>query len=203
MELAQLLDDAQSVDSLPLALSPKMVEQLACHWQMLCAWGERINLTAEKDPRRAVYSHYIDSLQAVPWLEPSSLVDVGSGAGFPGIPLAVVRADLNVTLLEPRRKRVSFLKAVIAKMGLENVTVLRGRVQDAGHGRFATLVTRATFSTEIDLRRCLGWVDRGGVMLAYRGVTAAPLPAAESQRYILPGVGERCLDVVRVEDHHA
>ena len=105
------------------------IELMYRHWQLMLKWNARTNLTAIRKDSEALLKHYADSVVMVNILPPSgSVLDVGSGGGFPGIPLSIVRPDLTWRLLEPRQKRVSFLKATVARLGLKNVEVIRGTV---------------------------------------------------------------------------
>lgn len=149
-------------------VSDQARELMEQHWRLVLLWNQRTNLTAITDDSEAAWLHYGDSLQALPLLEGQTLVDFGSGAGFPGIPLAIARPDLRVALVEPRRKRASFLEASVARLGLSNVRVLEGRAEDAPDRLYATGVTRATFSELGDLSRCLAWLEKGGRLIAYR-----------------------------------
>lgn len=146
----------------------KAIEVLQAHWRMVERWGDRLNLTTMSDAETVAWRHYRDSLQPLRVLGPGPWLDVGSGAGFPGIPLAIARPDIHVTLMEPRRKRVSFLRSVVAELGLPNVAVLEGRSTDTGKTTFRGVVTRATFSQHEDLRSLLEWCVEGGVVVALR-----------------------------------
>ena len=85
-------------------ISNAQINLMAAHWELLCQWNLRSNLTTILDPNEAAHLHYRDSLEVLPFLSPGSVADIGSGAGFPGVPIAIV-GDYPVTLVEPRRKR--------------------------------------------------------------------------------------------------
>jgi 16S rRNA (guanine527-N7)-methyltransferase len=110
-----------------------------------------------------------------------SVLDVGSGGGFPGIPLAIVRPDLQWRLLEPRQKRVSFLKATAARLGLKNVEVIAARSDETPTSTSDLAVTRATFSDVDGARTVLDWLNVGGALYALRSVGAETWPNAETQ----------------------
>jgi 16S rRNA (guanine527-N7)-methyltransferase len=95
-------------------------------------------------------------------------VDLGSGAGYPGIPLAIAEPERSVLLVEPRQKRTSFLEVVASRLGLKNVRTRVGRSEEEPGELFANVVTRATFSEEGDLEACLRWLAPGGRLIAYR-----------------------------------
>lgn len=135
---------------LGLAMDAAGVERLLAYLAELMKWSRRVNLIARDTPEaQAVETHFLDSLTLLPFMdemEAPHLLDVGSGAGFPGLALACVRPDARFTLCEPRQKRVSFLRHVIRTLGLANVEVVAERVE--AHlpdwpGRFTHLTSRA------------------------------------------------------------
>jgi len=147
-------------------------------------WNARTNLTAIKTDEEALLKHYADSIVMTEVLpESGRILDVGSGGGFPGLPLAVVREDLEWTLLEPRQKRVSFLRASIARLGLKNVRVVAGRSDETPQGLSDLAVTRATFSSVDDARTVLDWLVPDGFLFALRSVDAEAWPGAVSGTY--------------------
>ena len=144
------------------------LDQLALHWALLSDWQQRMNLTAIESDARASLYHYRDCLEVLRVLEKGPILDVGSGAGFPGIPLAIMRPQWSFTLLEPRRKRVSFLRSVKARLGLENVTIIHGKSHDTPPSLFAAVVSRATFSDMAGIESCFPWLQDGGLFVAMR-----------------------------------
>jgi len=132
----------------------------------------------------------------------SDLVDVGSGAGLPGLALAIARPDLKVTLLEPLERRVTFLREVVDDLGLGNVTLERGRAEDATPAGWAVAVARAVAPLDRLARWCLPLVPPGGRLLALKGSSArAELAAAETalrragaDRWDVVEAGARLLD---------
>ena len=135
---------------LGLAVDPAGVERLLAYLAELMKWSRRVNLIARDTPEtQVVETHFLDSLTLLPFLDGAGevhLLDVGSGAGFPGLALACVRPDARFTLCEPRQKRVSFLRHVVRTLGLANVEVAPDRV-DAHTadwpGRFTHITSRA------------------------------------------------------------
>lgn len=120
-------------------------------------WNPKINLTAEKDEDLLIDKHIRASLQYMKGLAtPAKILDIGSGGGFPGIPLKAVLPGVSMTLIESNRKRANFLRQVVRKVGLKNVDVLNLRAEDAGAdhwGRYDTVMLRAVSSLE----DCLQW----------------------------------------------
>lgn len=138
--------------------SQEVIRQCVRHWRLVAAYNQRTNLTSISSDEDAVLLHCLDSLAAASLLVPGTAVDFGSGAGYPGIPLAIARPDVEFTLVEPRRKRVSFLRLATATLGLQNVRVLEGRLEDAAVAQFTQAVTRATFSEDETLAHVRRWL---------------------------------------------
>ena len=151
-----------------LDLSSTCIDKLAEHWRLVCEWNARTNLTAIRETTEAAWLHYRDSLEALSVLPAGSVADIGSGGGFPGIPIAAADPTRRVTLVEPRRKRASFLSVAVARLGLVNTEVLTMRAEDQPPERSNAVVTRATFSDPIQIQNCLSWVAPGGALISFR-----------------------------------
>ena len=138
----------QGLAGLGLVVGAEQQRQLALYAGELVRWNRRINLVARRTTfQDLMEKHFLDSLTLLALVDPSledgpaQLLDIGTGAGFPGLVLAVARPELEVILVEPRRKRVSFLRHVIRLLGLENVTVLACRIEEASLPARPTHVT--------------------------------------------------------------
>lgn len=137
----------QGLQQQGLPVDGRSAEQLLHFLNLLQKWNRVHNLTAIRDLPSMVTAHLLDSLSALPYITGNSMLDVGSGAGLPGFPLAIVCPTLSVTLLESRKKKTMFLNNVVGSMALGNVEVVCQRVEQYRPPRkFDTLVTRA-FST--------------------------------------------------------
>lgn len=113
------------------------------HLELLRKWNRRLNLTAVP-PSEMVERHLLDSLTVLPWLRGKRLLDIGAGAGFPGLPVACVRPELRFTLLDSRRRRIEFLRHVCAVAGIGHVDLAAARIEDyRPEGKFDTLLVRA------------------------------------------------------------
>jgi 16S rRNA (guanine527-N7)-methyltransferase len=169
----------------------------------LCAellrWNQRINLTGYSDGRGVWVGLFLDSLALLPHVQGPSLLDIGSGAGFPGLVLALFRPDLSVTLLDGRAKRVSFQKQAARLLGLGNVRCLQGR---AGSGalpgeRFATVTVKAVGSLTQSLALARPYLAPGGRVLLPRGASAhaeaQSLGLATAPYQLPPPGGQRLL----------
>jgi 16S rRNA (guanine527-N7)-methyltransferase len=162
---------------LGVSLAPGAVAQLGAFLAFLLAMNEHVNLTAITEPTEAWSRHVLDALTLAPLLADlpagARLLDVGSGGGVPGIPLAIARPDLRVTLLDATEKKVAFLRAVVAELGLTNVDAVCGRAEDVDLGAtFDVVVARAVAK----LPTLLGWTapfaKRGGRLLLIKGERA-------------------------------
>jgi 16S rRNA (guanine527-N7)-methyltransferase len=169
-----------------LSLSDAQGELLSKYLDLLIAANERMNLTRITDRGAAEVQHVGDALTVLPHLpnEPHRLADVGSGGGVPGIPLAIARPDVRVTLIEATKKKAAFLQSASAQLGLSNVTVLEHRAEDVGRldkyrDDFNIAVARAVATMPWLAEWCLPLVQRGGKMLAMKGPKVAEeLPLA-------------------------
>ena len=144
MNAADLLD--RGLRKLAPGLPERTAQQLLAYLALLEKWNRTINLTAIRERERMVTQHLLDSLSVLPHLRPDELrlADIGTGAGLPGIPLAIARPELAVTLIEPNQKKVAFLRQAKLELGLGNVEVSGRRVED--HSReqgFDVVISRA------------------------------------------------------------
>lgn len=132
---------------LGVAASPEQVEQLARYLRLLRKWNTAYNLVAPGDIEHLYARHLLDSLSICPHVKDGLLLDVGTGAGLPGLPLAIVRPDMPVTLLDSTGKKVRFLRHVIRNLGLENVNAVKQRVENFQPGPELGTITARAFST--------------------------------------------------------
>lgn len=168
---------------LRLTLPDTARAQLMDYVALLAKWNRTYNLTAIDDPLRMVSHHLLDSLVVLPHLpmpgETPSLADAGSGAGLPGIPLAVARPQWRVVLAEPSEKKTAFLRQVALELGLHNVEIYQGRVEEWRPAQgFAVVISRAFAELARFIAACRHLIAPGGVLAAMKGV----LPGAELAR---------------------
>lgn len=196
-----------------------IADAMALHYALVVRWASRINLTALTDPLAAANLHGLDSLLFASLLPDAALAvtDVGSGAGFPGIVVALARPRLRMTLLEPTRKRASFLRVALADLGRADVAVVEGRLEPEESKRRApegsrawpadVIISRATIPPSELIRRGAARLSPGGkiVTTSGRGAPAGEALAGEARayglihegrhRFTLPGGHTRILDV--------
>ncbi len=155
---------------LDLSLTEQQLLKLEHYVELLAKWNKVYNLTSVRDPQEMVSRHILDSLSILPYLNGDSLLDVGTGAGLPGIPVAITRPDIAVTLLDTNSKKTRFLQQVKAELGLDNITVVHARVEQADLPKFAMVTARA-FATIEDIIDLTGQhCDDAGSLLLMKGV---------------------------------
>ena len=120
-------------EKIDIKFTEEQLNQFYKYMNLLLEWNEKINLTAITDPNEVILKHFIDSLTINKYIkENSTLADVGTGAGFPGIPLKILRPDLKITLVDSLNKRINFLNEVINKLNLVNIETVHSRIEDFG-----------------------------------------------------------------------
>ena len=164
-------------------------DEMIHHFQEFCSilekWNDKINLTSEKTALSILEKHVFDSLQYLRWLDPShKTLDIGSGAGFPGIPIKIIYPDLDLTLLESQRKRCSFLRDAIRTLKLNGVDVAEGRAesffeQNTFAEKFDRVVFRGFSSLEACLATGLPFLKVGGRIILKKGPKEMPDSAQE------------------------
>ena len=164
------------LDSLQQDLPDGAIAKLARLLTELERWNRRVNLTAIRDLETMVSGHILDSLTVRPLLEGRRVIDVGTGAGFPGLPLAIAEPQIEFGLLDSNGKKISFVQHVIGELGLSNATAIRARAEDyAPAERFDTVIARALASIPKLLQLAGHLIREDGVLLALKGKH----PAAE------------------------
>jgi 16S rRNA (guanine527-N7)-methyltransferase len=156
------------------------VEKLARVIAELERWNRRINLTAIRDPQEMVSGHILDSLSLRPLLEGASIADIGTGAGFPGLPLAIAEPDRRFLLLDGNGRKIAFVKHMIADLGLGNASAVQSRAENfAADEAFDTVVARALATLDRIVELSAHLVAENGVLLAQKG----QYPAAELETF--------------------
>ena len=199
----------EGLAALGLDLPPTILEPLQLYLEELKLWNARINLTGLKTDRDIVIKHFLDSLAVLPFLETAaSLVDLGSGAGFPGLVLKLARPQVALSLVEARQKKAAFLEYLVARLRLTGVAVVQTHLTPAlarqWEPKVEAVVSRATFLLPRFLKLAAPLLAPGGLVLALKGVhpargeletagTAASLldlGPLEQHKYYLPLNGE-------------
>ncbi|MBQ3262020.1 MAG: 16S rRNA (guanine(527)-N(7))-methyltransferase RsmG [Oscillospiraceae bacterium] len=200
--------------ALGLPLSDAALGRFRTYYEYLSEQNKVMNLTAIEGEADTARLHFLDcaALLTVQELKGLSVIDVGSGAGFPGLPLKIAQEDMRLTLLDSLEKRVRFLSETCALLGFEDVACIHARAEDAKelHGQFDAAVSRAVARLNLLAELCLPFVKVGGVFLAMKGPGAAEELAqaahaievlgggeAEILPYTVPGT-EQAHNVVRI-----
>lgn len=178
-------------ERLGIGLPGGAVTRLAAYLTLLERWNRAYNLTAVRDPGAMVIRHVLDSLSILPWVEGPRVLDVGSGAGLPGIPLAIVRPEYELHLLDSNGKRTRFLTQVATELRLANVCVARNRVEDYRPAILFNSVVSRAFATLAEMVTGAGRLCApDGRLLAMKGVfpddELARLPPGYAVRGVYP-----------------
>jgi 16S rRNA (guanine527-N7)-methyltransferase len=201
-DFSSLQDVAQI--QLGVGLSRRQLDAFAWYASELAAWNERFNLTAITDPAEIEVKHFLDSLSCLLALKPRSgdrMVDVGSGAGFPGLPLKIVMPWLQVTLVEATGKKADFCRHIVEGLALESVTVVHARVEDVGQmaehrQMYHWAVARAVAHLQVLAEYLMPLVRLGGRAIAQKGETGpAEAHAAEGALRLLGGRVQQLITV--------
>lgn len=161
---------------MPLLMNRPLLQQLqddkrfSCYLELLLKWNKIYNLTAITDSKEIEVKHFEDSLRLVEYLPAAgTMLDVGTGAGFPGIPIAMALPNLKVTLLDSRRKKVAFCQEVVRALQLSNVDVECGRLEETNLQKFDIIVSRATFKAKGFFEVVLPRMKRGAKAILMKG----------------------------------
>ena len=158
-----------------IVLNEKQIEQFYQYMELLLEWNQKINLTAITNPEEIILKHFIDSLTIAKHIKKEAkLIDVGTGAGFPGIPLKIVREDIEITLLDSLNKRINFLKEVIEKLELTNIQTIHSRAEDLAKNknyreRFDYATSRAVANMTTLSEYLIPFVKVGGCVICMKG----------------------------------
>jgi 16S rRNA (guanine527-N7)-methyltransferase len=163
----------EGAQALGITVHAGQADQFAAHARILQEWNRKMNLTAIASPMDMAVKHFLDSIVSSRYIKPGShLLDVGSGAGFPGIPLKVIMPSLNVTLVDATRKKISFLQHVIRQLQLEGIAAIHSRIENLEQkrvGRFDVIVCRAFSSLDDFVEKSLPLLTPEGLLMAYKG----------------------------------
>ncbi|SCP96440.1 16S rRNA (guanine(527)-N(7))-methyltransferase RsmG [Anaerobium acetethylicum] len=190
----------EGLSHLEIKLSGRQIEQFIRYYEMLIEWNKLMNLTGITEYEDVINKHFIDSLSLVKATDLagiSSVIDIGTGAGFPGIPLKIAFPHLNIVLLDSLNKRINFLNAVIEELGLENIRTIHGRAEEFAQKEeyrecFDLCVSRAVANLSSLTEYCLPYVKEGGKFIPYKsGKIDEELANSKNAIFILGGKLEK------------
>ena len=175
-----------------ITLSNLQKERFEKYYDLLVFYNQKFNITAITERQEVIKKHFIDSALGVDKIVGNNLIDVGSGGGFPAIPLKIMKEDIYLTLLEATGKKCEFLKTVVKELSLNNVTVINGRAEDLAKDinfreKFSTCSARAVARLNTLCEYCMPFVQKGGVFLAYKGDAEEELFEAQNAIKVLGG----------------
>jgi 16S rRNA (guanine527-N7)-methyltransferase len=166
-------------EKLGIHLSQRRLQQFQIYYQELIEWNQRINLTRITGYEEVQLKHFLDSLTVALAMElpdkgmKQNVIDVGTGAGMPGIPLKIIRPDIHLTLLEATFKKTKFLEYVVERLGLDNVEIAAGRAEESAHDRkyreqFDVVLSRAVAALPALVELALPFCNVGGIFIAQK-----------------------------------
>ena len=161
-----------------ISLSDTQMEQYNRYFELLVEWNEKINLTAITEPKEVAIKHMIDSITAYDkkiFQKGTTVIDVGTGAGFPGLPLKIFCPEIKLTLMDSLNKRIKFLQTVVEELGLKDVECVHARAEEGARNKkyresFDIAVSRAVARLPILCEYCLPFVKKGGHFIALKGM---------------------------------
>lgn len=166
----------EKLSCINVQLPESKIRDFYTYMEMLIEWNKKINLTAIVEGDEVVDKHFVDSLTISQYIEDNTnIIDVGTGAGFPGIPLKIVRDSLKIDLLDSLNKRVNFLNEVISKLQLEKITAIHSRAEDEASKKekresYDIAVSRAVANLPVLLEYLLPFVKLGGKCICMKGI---------------------------------
>ena len=195
----------EATKDVDMDLTDKQYEQFIKYMRLVQEWNQKINLTTIIEDEEFIKKHFIDSIKAFKsneLKEAKTLIDVGTGAGFPGLPIAIMNENIQVTLLDSLNKKINFLNLVVDELGLKNVKTIHSRAEDGANNKdlrekFDIAVSRAVANMAVLSEFCLPYVKVQGCFIALKG------PAVEDElkdcRNALGVLGGKLKEVIKVD----
>ena len=194
MEFFQLMKEASL--EVGLDLTEVQYSQFIKYMRLLQEWNEKVNLTAITEDKEVIKKHFIDCIKAFKSeaiKNAKTIIDVGTGAGFPGLPIAIMNPDIKVTLLDSLNKRINFLNLVVRELGLRNVVTIHSRAEDGAQNvelreKFDVATSRAVANMSVLSEFCIPYVKVNGYFVALKGPAIdEELKDAEKAMMVLGG----------------
>lgn len=203
MEFEIFSEELENVaKQIEIELTKKQIEKFYNYMNLLLEWNEKINLTAIIEPREVILKHFVDSLTIAKYIkENEKLIDVGTGAGFPGIPLSIVKENTDIVLLDSLNKRINFLEEIKQNLKLKNITTIHGRAEEFGKNKkereiYDIATSRAVAPLNILLEYLLPLVKVGGKAICMKGSNIEEIENAKNALEILGGKIEKIEEII-------
>ena len=164
------------IDQTDLLITSQQIDQLIDYVEMLNKWNKAYNLTAVRDPSEMLIKHIMDSLVVSPYLVGNTFIDVGTGPGLPGIPLAIINPDKQFDLVDSLGKRIRFLKQVQFELKLQNIQPIQSRIEEYNQKQFDGVISRAFASLQDMLIWCKHLPNQQGSFYALKGSDLDAIP---------------------------
>lgn len=188
-----------------IELTDEMIKQFMKYKSLLKEWNEKINLTAITEDREIIIKHFVDSLTIAKYIpENAYMIDVGTGAGFPGIPIKIFRKDVKIVLLDSLNKRLNFLNEVVKELGLEGIETVHGRAEDVGNDpkyreKFDVSTARAVANMATLSELCTPFIKVGGKFICMKANADEELEKAHNAVKIL-NIKQENIEKFKLED---
>lgn len=203
MNYFDIMKDA--CDDVNINFDEKAYDKFIKYKDMIIEWNKKINLTAITDENEIIKKHFIDCINIfkfIPLKGAKNVIDIGTGAGFPGIPMKIVKDDLNITLLDSLNKRINFLNAVIDELELTNINTIHGRAEDYARKqeyreKADAVVSRAVANLTVLSELCIPYVKVGGYFIAMKG--PAVVDEIEEAQNAISILGCKIEDIIKVD----
>ena len=197
MRYSDLLE--KSLEKLNIEFNNDQIQKFNAYYELLIEWNNKINLTTITEYDDVVSKHFIDSILICGFIDLSGkkIIDIGTGGGFPGIPVKIISPDTDIVLLDSLNKRVNFLNEVISELKLEKIEAIHGRAEDLAHdknlrGKFDYSISRAVANLSTLSELCIPFLKKGGTFISYKSEnTDEEIKDAESAIKILGSKIER------------
>ncbi|MEI8216123.1 MAG: 16S rRNA (guanine(527)-N(7))-methyltransferase RsmG [Eubacteriales bacterium] len=175
MHKMQILEKA--LDSMEIKYTEEQINKFAIYMELVLKWNESVNLTSIKDEDEFILKHFVDSIMCARedlFKDAKKIVDIGTGAGFPGIPLAILFPHKKFTLVDSLSKKINIIKDIVEKLELKNVILVHSRAEDFGRNKrdreaYDLCVSRAVAKLAVLSEYCIPLVRQGGYFIAYKG----------------------------------
>lgn len=184
-------------NKIEINLTDEMIEQFNKYMNLLIDWNEKINLTAITEPDDIILKHFIDSLTVLKYLKnEDKVIDIGTGAGFPGLPLKIVNPDIEMYLADSLNKRINFLNIVIHSLTLNNISTIHTRIEDLGRDKeyrekFDIVTSRAVANFNVLLEYMLPLLKIGGRCICMKGSNIEEIKSSKKALEVLGGKIEK------------